>query len=170
MGHFAEELDDRVLISTHVLSGALLGRALGRPAPALLTGIASHLVLDRLPHWGLGEGWPPPDMDDASYAIAVRDGLCGLALIAAALRVTAAEHRPQVLAGIVGACLPDLDKPGRRFLGRSPWPEWFDRFHVCLQVGVESPHLLRQDVLVSAAGAVVALAVLSRRSSAYLCA
>lgn len=168
-----------MLISTHVLSGALLGRALGRPAPALLTGIASHLVLDRLPHWGLGEGWPPPDMDDASYAIAVRDGLAarpvqrhrwGLALIAAALRVTAAEHRPQVLAGIVGACLPDLDKPGRRFLDRSPWPKWFDRLHVCLQVGVESPHLLRQDVLVSAAGAVVSLAVLSRRSAAYLCA
>lgn len=152
-----------MLITTHVLSGALLGRALGRPGRALLTGVASHLALDRLPHWGQGGGWPPADMDDATYRIAVLDGLAGLALIAAILGVTAPRHRPQVLAGIVGACLPDLDKPGRRFLGGSPWPERFDRFHVCLQVGVESPHRLRQDVLVAAAGTVVTLAVLSRR-------
>lgn len=152
-----------MLISTHVLSGAMVGRVLGRPGAALLTGVASHLALDRLPHWGQGGGWPPADMDDATYRIAVLDGLIGLALIAAALRVAAPGQRPQVLAGIVGACLPDLDKPGRRFLGRSPWPERFDRFHVCLQVGVESPHRLRQDVLVAAAGAVGVLVVLSRR-------
>ena len=48
-----------VLISTHVLSGALLGRTLRRPLPALLLGVGSHLRLDHLPHWGNGGGRPP---------------------------------------------------------------------------------------------------------------
>jgi hypothetical protein len=150
-----------VLISTHVLSGGLLGRAVGRPLPALVAGIASHLALDRLPHWGKANGWPPKDLDQQTFRVAVVDGIAGLVLIGAVLSVVPARHRPQVLAGIVGACLPDLDKPGRRFFGRSPWPERFDELHARLQVDVESPDRLPQDVAVAAAGAAVTLATLA---------
>lgn len=149
-----------MLISTHVLSGALLGRALGQPLPAVVLGFASHLALDRLPHWGKGGGWPAEDLDDESFRVAVVDGLVGLALIAAVLRVVPARRRPAVAAGIVGACLPDMDKPGRRFFGRSPWPQRFDRLHADMQVDVESPDRLPQDVAVLAVSTAVTLAVL----------
>jgi hypothetical protein len=154
-----------MLITTHVLSGALLGRAAGRPLPALLLGAASHLALDRLPHWGRGQGWPPQDLDGDEMRVAVVDGLVGLALIALVLAVAPARTRPQVVAGIVGACAPDLDKPARRYLGGSPWPERFDRLHAELQVGVESPDLLRQDAAVAAAGTGLALGALARDDS-----
>ena len=60
-----------MLISTHVLSGALLGRVLGRPLPALLIGAASHLALDRLPHWGRAGGWPSQPMQGEDFRVAV---------------------------------------------------------------------------------------------------
>jgi hypothetical protein len=152
-----------VLISTHVLSGALLGRALGRPLPALLVGAVSHLALDRLPHWGRGGGWPARPMQGEDLRVAVVDGLCGLGLLALAVRATPAAARGPVLAGIVGACLPDLDKPGLLWFGRSPWPEAFDRFHADLQVDVESPGLLLHDVVLAGGAAPLALALLRGR-------
>ncbi len=155
-----------MLISTHVLSGALLGRAVGKPLPALLVGVAAHLGLDRLPHWGNANGWPPKDLDERTFRVAVVDGLVGLGLMALLVRVVPARHRPQVLAGIVGACAPDLDKPGRRFLGRSPWPQRFDELHARIQVDVESPDRLPQDVAVAAAGAAVTLAALAEDDGA----
>lgn len=152
-----------MLISTHVLSGALLGRALGRPLPALVLGVGSHVVLDRVPHWGVATGWPPVDLDEETMRVAVTDGLVGLGLIALLLRVTPHRRRPEVLAGIVGACAPDLDKPGRRFVGRSPWPEWFDRRHASMQVAVEDPHRLPQDVAIAAVAAVATVRLLRGR-------
>ena len=149
-----------MLISTHVLSGALLGRALGRPLPALVLGVGSHLALDSLPHWGHSGGWPPRPLDDETYRVAVVDGLTGLGLVAAVMRVVAPRSRAAVLAGIVGACLPDLDKPGRQFFGRSPWPAAFDRMHACMQVDVENPDRLAADATIAAALAVATLALL----------
>ncbi len=149
-----------MLISTHVLSGALLGRAVGRPLPSMVLGLGSHLLLDRLPHWGKGGGWPVEEMDNETFRVAVVDGLVGLTLIAVVLRIVPARRRLPVLAGIVGACLPDLDKPGRRFVGRSPWPERFDRLHAEMQVDAESPDRLAQDVAIAAVGTAVSVAVL----------
>ena len=42
----------RVLLTNHVLSGALIGALARRPAAAFAAGMASHFVLDALPHWG----------------------------------------------------------------------------------------------------------------------
>ena len=155
-----------MLISTHVVSGALVGRVVGRPLPAVLAGLASHLLLDGLPHWGEGGGWPVGDLDDETFRVAVVDGLVGLGLIAALLHAAPRRSRVQVAAGVLGACLPDMDKPGRRFAGRSPWPERFDRLHATIQVRSEKPHRLPQDVCIAAAGAVLALVVLRDRAGA----
>lgn len=59
---------------------------------------------------------------------------------------------------MVGACLPDLDKPGTKFCGRSPFPAAVDRAHVRMQT--EMPHLV--DVEVGAAAVLAAL--VARRS------
>lgn len=114
-----------VFITNHVLAGALIGRALP-PVPAVAAGFVSHLVMDNLPHYGEGGG--PLHLPTAR-----KDGVLGLAGIALCTALTPPAHRPAVLAGIFGACLPDTDKLGEYFVGRSPWPAAFDAFHKRIQ-------------------------------------
>jgi hypothetical protein len=139
-----------VLVTTHVLSGAVIG-AVAPDVPAALTrGFVSHFVLDAIPHWGCEPG--------ELLRVAVPDGLIGLAAIAAVGRLAAPSHRLTVLAGVFGACLPDIDKPSELFFGRSPFPGWFDRFHQVIQH--ERPHRWKREVTVAAGMAVVAVLVL----------
>jgi hypothetical protein len=126
-----------VFITNHVLSGALIGGALP-PVPAALVGFASHLAMDNLPHYGFGGG--PLHLPTAR-----KDGLLGLSAIAACVAMTPPQRRLPVLSGIVGACLPDTDKLGLHFLGRSPWPAAFDRFHQRIQR--EAPNRFPVEVL-----------------------
>jgi hypothetical protein len=57
----------------------------------------------------------------------------GLGAIALCAVLSPPERRVNVLAGIFGSCLPDTDKLGEHFVGRSPWPAAFDRFHKAIQ-------------------------------------
>ncbi|MDQ1649344.1 MAG: hypothetical protein QOG60_1401 [Frankiaceae bacterium] len=114
-----------VFITNHVLAGALIGDALP-PVPAVAVGFVSHLVMDNLPHYG-GGGAP------LHLPTARKDGLLGLLAIAGCTLAATPERRLPVLAGILGACLPDTDKLGEHFVGRSPWPPAFDRFHKRIQ-------------------------------------
>ena len=116
-----------MLITNHVLCGAAIGAAVGRPAAALPLGVASHFVLDAIPHWG---GW----MSEQHFLrVAVADGLTGLGAMAAAYALAPRGRRAAVLAGMVGAALPDLDKPSRVFFGFSPFPQRVDDFHGRIQ-------------------------------------
>ncbi len=145
-----------MLISNHVLSGAVIGAATRRPAAAFALGVASHFVLDAVPHWG---DWG----DDKSLfmRVAVRDGLTGLALMGALTALASPSARVAVLAGMAGAALPDLDKPSVVFFGRSPFPRVVDKFHSDIQR--ESRRRFPVEV---AAGAtfLAALAVLGLRA------
>jgi hypothetical protein len=102
--------------------------AVRRPLPALAAGFVSHLVMDALPHWGTGPGTEPEWLP-----VARKDGVAGLAAMALLTAAAPAGRRLAVLAGMTGACLPDIDKVGRYFVGRSPWPAPFDRFHEAIQ-------------------------------------
>ena len=62
-----------VLLTNHVLSGALIGAVVRRPVPAFAAGVASHFVLDAVPHWG---DW---GSIRRFLQVAVPDGLIGLA-------------------------------------------------------------------------------------------
>jgi hypothetical protein len=104
---------------------------------AFVAGFASHLAMDNLPHWGVTGPLP--------LAIAKRDGVIGLAGLAACTAMASPEKRLGVLAGMFGACLPDTDKIGEHFAGRSPWPARFDDFHKWLQR--EAPHRIPHEVL-----------------------
>lgn len=114
-----------MLITNHVLSGALVGLAADNPGTAMGVGVASHFALDLIPHFGVD--------DEHLMRVAVPDGLIGLAVIGVIAAKTPPEQRIRALAGIFGACVPDLDKPGRQFFDRSPFPAWFDRFHASIQ-------------------------------------
>jgi hypothetical protein len=116
-----------VFITNHALAGAAIGLATRRPAIAFLTGVASHVAMDMVLHWGDDLDW------DAFVRVAKVDGTVGLGVCAALLAATPTGARRAVAAGIAGACLIDMDKPGMHFAGRSPFPAVVDRFHGRIQ-------------------------------------
>ncbi len=116
-----------MLVTNHVLSGAVIGAVTRRPAAAFAVGVMSHFALDAAPHWGKfggGRGY---------LRVAVTDGLVGLAVMGTMAVIAPPDARVAVLAGMAGAALPDLDKPSRLFFGRSPFPPAVDRFHSRIQ-------------------------------------
>src|SRR4051812_43552731 len=139
-----------VLVTTHVLSGAVLGALAPDVSTAVSRGFASHFALDAIPHWGC----EPSEM----LRVAVPDGLVGLAAIAAVSAAAEPSHRVRVLAGVFGACLPDIDKPCELFFGASPFPRWFDWFHGVIQH--ERPERWRREVVIGLCMAGVAAVVL----------
>ena len=147
-----------MLLTNHVLSGALIGAVTRRPAAAFAVGVASHFALDAVPHWG--------DWVSTRHflRVAVPDGLLSLAAMGAITALAPAERRPAVLAGMTGAALPDIDKPAKLWFGRTPWPRAVDRFHIRIQP--EAPR--RAHIEIAAAGifAVAALTALRRPKSA----
>jgi len=116
-----------MLITNHVLSGAVIGAATRRPVPAFALGVASHFALDMVPHWGK---WTSLSQ---FMRVAVPDGLTGLATIAAITAIAPPSARAAVFAGMAGAALPDLDKPTVIFFGVSPFPSAVDEFHSAIQ-------------------------------------
>jgi hypothetical protein len=72
--------------------------------------------------------------------------------------VSSPDRRAAVLAGMAGAAMPDLDKPGKLWFGRSPWPPAVDRFHMGIQD--EAPHRLYVELLALAALAPAAIVAL----------
>jgi hypothetical protein len=161
-----------VLVTNHVLAGAVIGAVVKRPIPALALGVVSHVAMDSIPHWGLAhEDWgaspASPEALDVMrnprfLRVAYRDGFAGLAAMGAAFGLARGRRLP-VLAGMVGAALLDLDKPGRYFVGVSPFPEAVDRFHARIQEGREHEHKMGQEFAV-AAGLAAVVAALCRAS------
>ena len=131
-----------MLLTNHVLSGALIGALARRPVPAFAAGVASHFVLDAIPHWG---DW---GSRRRFLRVAVPDGLVSLAVMGALTAAAPPERRAAVLAGMTGAALPDADKPTTMWFGWSPFPAAVDRFHARIQD--ESFH--RAPVELAAAG------------------
>ena len=144
-----------MLVTNHVLSGAVIGAVTRRPGAAFALGVVSHFALDAVPHWGRWAGRPH------FMEVAVPDGLAGLAVIGAMTALAPPGKRAAVLAGMAGAALPDLDKPSRVFFGRSPFPRAVDEFHMGIQT--EAPQHLKNEVL--AAGVFLAAAVRLLRGS-----
>jgi hypothetical protein len=122
-----------VFVTNHALAGAAIGAVVRRPVPAFIVGVASHVLMDMTLHFG------EPDMrHDEFLRLARVDGTLGLCVTAAVAAAAPPSVRRSALVGLAGACLIDLDKPGRHFFGRSPFPPVVDRFHGHIQN--EAPH------------------------------
>ena len=139
-----------MLVTNHVLSGAVIGAATRRIVPAFLLGIASHFALDAVPHWG--------DRSLTLMQVAVPDGLAGLAVMGAMTALAPRGRRAAVLAGMAGAALPDLNKPSVVFFGRSPFPRAVDRLHKVIQN--EAPHRFKYELAVAVACCAAAVGLL----------
>ena len=143
-----------MLLTNHVLSGALIGARARGPGQAFAAGVASHFVLDAIPHWG---EW---GSKRRFLQVAVTDGLVSLA-VAGALAAAPPARRAAVLAGMAGAALPDADKPVKLWFGCSPFPRRFDRFHN----GIQREAWRRGYVEVLAASALAPAALIALRGS-----
>ena len=148
----------RVLLTNHVLSGALIGAVVRRPAAAFAVGVASHFVLDAVPHWG---EW---GSTRRFLQVAVPDGMISLATVGALAALSPAEHRAAVVAGMAGAALPDADKPTKLLFGWSPFPGPVNRFHGRIQP--EAAGRAHIELLAAGALAAAAFAALGRRRPA----
>jgi hypothetical protein len=148
-----------MLVTNHVLSGAVIGAAARRPVPAFALGVISHFVLDAVPHWGKWRG------HDHFMRVAVVDGLAGLAAMGAMAAIAPDDTRVAVLAGMVGASLPDIGKPSVVFFGRSPFPPWLDEFHGRIQREAPDrfPHEVAAGVVLLAAAVTLFRARVRRR-------
>lgn len=142
-----------MLFTNHVLSGALIGYGVRSPVLAFAVGVASHLGLDAVPHWGQRQ------LAEVMH-VAVTDGLLGAGTMAVVGAATPRHRRTAVLAGMAGAGLLDMDKPCTVFFGASPFPEVVDRIHARVQR--ESPHRMPQELAVGVAGALVVSALVRR--------
>jgi hypothetical protein len=143
-----------VLLTNHVLSGALIGALARRAAPAFAAGVASHFVLDAMPHWGK---W---GSHRRFLRVAVPDGLISLATMGAFAAVSPPDRRMAVLAGMTGAALPDIDKPTNLWFGWSPFPAAVDSFHSRIQH--EAAHRAYVEALWAGTFAAAALIALRR--------
>ncbi len=138
-----------MFVTNHVLSGVLIGRALKRrPLAAFAVGVASHLVLDMVPHWGSHkgpDGLSSPEADELFLRYAKRDGVLGLAVMAIAAGSVEREARTATVGAMAGAALLDLDKPTQHFFGFNPFPLTIRRIHTWVQC--ESPNGMRNEVM-----------------------
>jgi hypothetical protein len=144
-----------MLVTNHVLSGAVIGAVVRRPLAAFVLGVASHFVLDAVPHWGQ---FHPRGF----LKVAVPDGLTGLAVMGAMTAIAPPNRRAAVLAGMAGAAFPDLDKPSRLAFGRSFFPRAWDHFHMVIQH--ERPRRAHYEAIFAAIFASAALAILRGRA------
>jgi len=145
-----------VFVTSHALAGASIGLLVRRPVPAFVAGVASHVAMDMFPHYGN----PAVSWDDF-IKLARVDGTVGLGVIAVVAATAPRDRRIAALAGIAGASLMDMDKPGRHFFGRSPFPRAVDRFHRRIQN--ESPRRRWVEATAAATLAAVLALVLRRR-------
>jgi hypothetical protein len=146
-----------MLVTNHVLSGAVIGAASRRVVPAFALGVLSHFALDVVPHWGRWAGRP------TFMQVAVPDGLAGLAVMGVMATAAPPGRRAAVLAGMAGAAFPDLDKPSRVFFGRSPFPRALDQFHSRIQR--EDPQLFTVEVAAAACFCAAVVGLLGGRIS-----
>jgi hypothetical protein len=154
-----------MFVTNHVLSGVMIGQAMkGRPVAAFLAGVASHLALDAVPHWGCDLG--ATDGIDQFMRIARRDGVLGLGVIALATIAVDRETRSATLAAMAGAAFLDIDKPIEHFFGARPFPEFVMKLHKAVQN--ESPDGMGREMGYGVLFAVAdAIAIAINRSATH---
>ena len=152
-----------MFVTNHVLSGVLIGRLLEkRPGAALLVGVASHLVLDAIPHWGCIRY--QPGGTERFLTVARRDGVLGLAAMASAALAVGPSARTATVAAMAGAVVLDLDKPFLYFLGVNPFPAVVQELHRRIQN--ESPGGMPNELRFGAAFALADLMTVWRARQA----
>jgi hypothetical protein len=149
-----------MLITPHALAGAAIGLRLKHPAKVIPVAVASHFLLDMVPHWQ--ETLAPYRPDRATWIrlpIDVSLAALGVAWIA---RRGSKRHRGLAGAAVVGALagtLPDLDVLAcvNPLLLRSSFLKRYFFWHCAIQDETSHSWGLAPQIAVSLAALAVAL-------------
>lgn len=105
-----------MLITPHLLAGAALGGLMNNPVVAFGLGLASHFVLDAIPHFeqgtyraGLAPNLKPEEVQikTIDYVLAGLDFIIGIFILYFFLKNNFFTHQ-NIIFGAAGAFLPDL--------------------------------------------------------------
>jgi hypothetical protein len=122
--------NESMLLLNHALTGALLGLAIDQPVVLVPVAVASHFVLDSLPHFGYPElelshrRWVVTGLIDGVLSVAAVIGLC----------LVAPQRAGHLVLGAAAAALPDLLYVPQVLLGRR-FEGWWHRLHEGIQWG-----------------------------------
>lgn len=95
-----------MLLTNHTLTGVVLGLTIDNPAVLAPTAVASHLVLDSVPHFGIAlkEPW----YRDPKFIVLGSADFALSALVAGGACIVWPHRIFHILIGVIGAQLPDL--------------------------------------------------------------
>ncbi len=98
-----------MLLTNHVLTGIVLGLTIDNPVLLAPTAVASHLVLDMTPHFGLPGTKPDhPNFRTRSFIVLGALDFTASIIVVAAACIIWPQRALNILVGTVGAALPDL--------------------------------------------------------------
>lgn len=120
-----------MFVTTHALVGALIAEQIPtHPIVAFLLGLASHFLLDIIPHGDsrLYKGYISGAKARRAVAYVLIDALVALFFVLFLFNTKFVDHRTAITAGIVGGVLPDF-LVGVYEVLRTPGLRWFHRVH-----------------------------------------
>ena len=132
-----------MLLTNHVLTGSLLGLAIDEPWLLFPAGVASHFILDSLPHYG-----DPKiiELSDKRFLwLGTADGLVAIT-VAVSVCVARPDRIGHIVLGAVAGAFPDLFYIPEALFGLKLDPAWWRRFHYKIQ-WYERPPGLAVDAL-----------------------
>ena len=100
-----------MLATNHVLAGVILGSATSSPYILIPTALASHVIMDIIPHWGKFPN------ENFYHRVAKLDGLT-LLLILPIIIYFAPNDKLMIFIGAFSALFFDFDKPFEFFFGK----------------------------------------------------
>lgn len=94
-----------MIATTHIIIGSALGSNINTPWLALVAGMASHYLLDSIPHLDYGHLCKKP----IPFSTWVSIGLdLTISLILIILFMSTPNHEPNLIWGAIGSILPDI--------------------------------------------------------------
>jgi hypothetical protein len=120
-----------MFVTTHALVGALIAEQMpGHPVAAFALGVASHFLMDIIPHGDsrLYKGYISGAKARRAVAYVLIDSLVALFFVLFLFNTKFVDHRTAITAGIVGGVLPDF-LVGVYEVLRIPGLKWFHRLH-----------------------------------------
>jgi hypothetical protein len=134
-----------MLITPHVTAGAVIGITFQDPYLVFPTAVASHFVLDLIPHWD-----PDPARLKRALGFLTLDTIAALLVLLWAISEHHSDRRA-IFWGAAGAILPDIIENAHFQLRKKKIP-YFSAFHLKV-------HVKRPGVLIGIATQVVFLIV-----------
>lgn len=143
----------------HVLTGSAIGLAVKRPITAAILAVASHFVLDALPHWG---NTPIYSFDSPVFPyISALDGTLTISAL-----VIICYYAPPKKRWIIALCaflaaLPDASLLWYHFYGKTDF--WFFNFHSGVQWCERPWGIIIEIIYAASMGVVVAKLIQKQR-------